>query len=605
FSFEGATMPAGVKRVYAKWSPMRFRVILDLNASDATFATGGQAATFRVDYLEQIQQSAVAGATRPGYSLAGWYLDPDFTVPFSFTEGITDQMYGMDMSYGELAPEDKHGTAPGGVPYDDSDKPEVRGIITIYAAWRKNTDGAAGVTIIYQANGGTFSSAYGGGSSYTDPTPYQPDSQVYSIEPPTPPAPTGDETQKTFAYWVIQRWDETSQSFVDTDEFAYIGAPFTADKDYARELIEYENDGVTIKTHTYTMQLRAEYKTSDEEAVPTHIYWYGNGNGQTFVRQDENLQINDAVAIPARGTINDRTGYDFKGWYKKSYSETEMQAMGGEVPTTYPCTEPNFIWYANGGYYSNAACTASCSQVAADEWLPYDNLYAVWAPHEYDVRFNANAPSGTTASGSMDNQHFVYGTAQNLTENAFTVTNYVFKGWATSRTGGVEYTDKKEVMNLTAEDGAIINLYAVWEKAQVKYTVEHYLLGMETKVADDTQTPDLEAGTQYTPNANTLKAETFYDTYAAYTLTANSTDPAQAITITTDGGTIKVYYTLPLTITATTASKPYDGTALAGSYTQSGALPDDADAIITALGTAPSIGPDVSTLTYTPDANAT
>lgn len=82
---------------------------------------------------------------------------------------------------------------------------------------------------------------------------------------------------------------------------------------------------------------------------------------------------------------------------------------------------------------------------------------------EYDVVFNANPPSGKEASGTMSNMHFVYGTEQNLTVNAYTVPGYTFTGWDTNPLGnGDFYTDGQLVDKLANVDGETVTLYAQW-----------------------------------------------------------------------------------------------------------------------------------------------
>ena len=84
-------------------------------------------------------------------------------------------------------------------------------------------------------------------------------------------------------------------------------------------------------------------------------------------------------------------------------------------------------------------------------------LLALWDANTYTVRFNANG-----GNGSMENQAFTYGVAQNLTDNAFTSDTAAFNGWSTTATGDVVYGDGYNALNLTAENNAIIDLYAVW-----------------------------------------------------------------------------------------------------------------------------------------------
>jgi uncharacterized repeat protein (TIGR02543 family) len=63
----------------------------------------------------------------------------------------------------------------------------------------------------------------------------------------------------------------------------------------------------------------------------------------------------------------------------------------------------------------------------------------------------------------MDSQDFTYGTAQNLTENAFTRTGYTFTGWNTRADGtGTGYADQANVSNLTTEKNGTVTLYAQW-----------------------------------------------------------------------------------------------------------------------------------------------
>ena len=50
-----------------------------------------------------------------------------------------------------------------------------------------------------------------------------------------------------------------------------------------------------------------------------------------------------------------------------------------------------------------------------------------------------------------------------LPATRFTRTDYTFTGWSTRPDGPVEYQNGQTVRNLTAEDGDVVNLYAVWK----------------------------------------------------------------------------------------------------------------------------------------------
>ena len=117
------------------------------------------------------------------------------------------------------------------------------------------------------------------------------------------------------------------------------------------------------------------------------------------------------------------------------------------------------------------------------------DLYAVWTP-AYTVTFAYN--DGTTAdttvaiacgtaigagaipqptrTGYTFDGWFAGDTA--LTANAFTRAGHDFRGWNTSASGSsVQYTDGAAVKNLSAENNAVVKLYAVWAGQPVQVTV--------------------------------------------------------------------------------------------------------------------------------------
>ena len=108
-------------------------------------------------------------------------------------------------------------------------------------------------------------------------------------------------------------------------------------------------------------------------------------------------------------------------------------------------------------------------------------LYAKWIPITYYVKFNAN-----DGSGSMSNQTFTYGTAQNLTANAFTRTGYTFAGWNTKADGsGTNYADKASVNSLSTTNDETVNLYAQWTKVHtITWKVNGQQYGEKQEVVD-------------------------------------------------------------------------------------------------------------------------
>lgn len=94
------------------------------------------------------------------------------------------------------------------------------------------------------------------------------------------------------------------------------------------------------------------------------------------------------------------------------------------------------------------------SQVAADFAASKPSVVA------YTVAFDGNgATGGTTASQTLTS-----GQQAALTANGFTKPGYQFRGWATSASGAVVYTDKQTVGDLASSAGATVTLYAVWNR---------------------------------------------------------------------------------------------------------------------------------------------
>jgi uncharacterized repeat protein (TIGR02543 family) len=122
-----------------------------------------------------------------------------------------------------------------------------------------------------------------------------------------------------------------------------------------------------------------------------------------------------------------RTGYDFAGWYTEPVGGTDFSSsLNGTVDIVSDTT-----------------------------------LYAHWVPHTYKVHFNGNGSTG----GSMGDQTLTYDVSANLNANAFTRSRHTWKGWSTNSDGtGAQYSDRQSVRNLTATNGAVINLYAKWER---------------------------------------------------------------------------------------------------------------------------------------------
>ncbi len=154
-----------------------------------------------------------------------------------------------------------------------------------------------------------------------------------------------------------------------------------------------------------------------------------DGSGTTTTT---NVDAGGSITVGS-GTSFSRTGYTLTNWRLNNAS--------------------------TGTVYSTGATYGSISAAAT--------FYAQWTANTYTVHFDANG-----GTGSMSNQNFTYGVAQDLTANAFTRSGYDFAGWATSENGAVVYADEEEVSNLSSTNGATVDLYAKWTAHEITITLD-------------------------------------------------------------------------------------------------------------------------------------
>ena len=579
-SYTFTTMPEGGITVYAKWRKIEYRVFLHpgVPTSETSFGDpsspygmGGQKTSFRVAYGESIDN---INAKREDYDLIGWYVDPQFNTPFSFDAYVmNDNTVGLDDYDKDRSTETNTYGNPTESTNKDADRFWITKSLDLYAKWSAKLIGAEGITVLYDAGEGSNAPF---APNHTDPLLYKDNTNAVAGA-----ASTAPDTDLKFRYWVVQKWN--GSAFEDTNVHVYPGDTFTIKKNDAQVV---ENAGSTAEnpSYTYTVKVRAEYGPADAE-TPTHIYWYAN-NGTQNKKADDNLKINEAVDIEP-STLFSYTGYKFKGWAR--YEENEAPASPKDDSKLWLVLQDGKFYEKKNGVVS----TTEAKQVACDEKNPYHDLYAVWEPINYTVHFDKNA---TDATGTMADQAFEYDETKALTSNAFFRPSYKFLGWSTDANATTAaYTNNQQVKNLTAEDGATVTLYAVWELDTATVTVHHYLKGTTTKVAED-DVDQKTIGTEVDPS--TVPAATsFLDTYSSYTLTKDSTDPTATVTVTANGAEITLYYTLPLTITVADKTSTYNGAAQYGYGLNVDEKDDQNNPVVTVEGLL--TGDSISELNYT------
>lgn len=161
--------------------------------------------------------------------------------------------------------------------------------------------------------------------------------------------------------------------------------------------------------------------------------------------QDNLYDVRQGLSNFPKGTVTYASEYVY------------IQLVGTELPPA-----PTKTGYTFTGWYTDEACT---NKYTEDKVYGDITLYAGFQANTYEIKFNANSGSGTMANEAM-----TYDQAKALTANVFTKDHYQFKGWATSADGEVVYANNAEVNNLTTEDAATVELFAVWQRSEVCVT---------------------------------------------------------------------------------------------------------------------------------------
>lgn len=319
-------------------------------------------------------------------------------------------------------------------------------------------------TVSYDANGGTGAPAAQKKKvgtpltlSYTTPTR---DGYVFQGWAPSNSATTAqytpggtynvDANMTLYAVW-------KRNSYVITyNANGGVNAPSTTIKNHGqdvristteptREGYSFAGWGTTPTDTTANYQANALYKTDADITLyaiwvelPTYTIKY-DANGGQGVPASQKKTLN--IPLDLRTSVPTRAYHTFLGW---------ATSPNATQPAFQPGDKLNF----NGDL----------------------TLYAVWEGYPYKVVYRANGGTGT-----MENQNFVYGTAQNLTKMAYTREGYDFMGWAVSSVDNtVVYNDEQQVINLTTTKNGTVYLYAVW---RASFTVTYNVNGGTSSVA--------------------------------------------------------------------------------------------------------------------------
>ncbi|SMC74225.1 InlB B-repeat-containing protein, partial [Aristaeella lactis] len=374
------TMPVGGIKVYAKWRQIQYRVFLQMNPPAEGVEVDWGSSVINDNFRKEIGGSvSVYTGIAAGYAFVGWYNHKDGSL---FDADITS----LDDSITEEYPLDEKRA------YGDGNRFWINRKLVLYPKWRVALVGADGINVVYDredpAVGGTGTIK---GGKYVD-----------TAEANAIPGVAAPKAGYQFAYWIMKKPDGS-----EYEDPIYAGQPFTvlAENAVEERLVDengnaiyvqdaqghyldengkiidegapgWEND--RIQRREYTITLRAKY-IPIEGPASTHISWFMNDGTEAFHTdgdEEHPLQVNVGVDVqnaPARD------GYQFIGWafVPEDGADSETWESNSEN-WTQNLTEPD-IYYQDGHYYKKDTET-EITQIAADENLPYDAVFAVWQP---------------------------------------------------------------------------------------------------------------------------------------------------------------------------------------------------------------------------------
>lgn len=244
---------------------------------------------------------------------------------------------------------------------------------------------------------------------------------------------------------------------------------------------------------------------------------------------DKNLNYISSATCKVTVTANTYTvTYDANGGTGAPSNQTKVYGEPLQLSSVTPIkTGYSFsTWYGNARYYSPGSIYNENAGIV---------LKAIWKANTYTVKYNANGGTGTMANSSH-----TYDTSKALTANGFTKTGYSFAGWSTSSAAtATQYADKESVKNLTATNGATVNLYARWKPNT--YRVVYNANGGTGTTASSSHTYDTAKA--LTANGFTREGYTFLGWSINASATAVTYSDKQSVKnlTATNGGTVTLY----------------------------------------------------------------
>ncbi len=289
----------------------------------------------------------------------------------------------------------------------------------------------------------------------------------YNTPPRAPLALMWDSSNSAFVQLQSQAWQPTTGTGTDKDGYIYWGWPEDSyvgsnsfDETAADCVAQFSINGTL---HDASNLLVKDSNGSVESFIsgsaPYDVYGLQVGSGisvSLFAQDSEGIAGTSLRSGVAPYTI---TLLGNGGQYNGADTH-QLYLQGGST-----ITKDDLAIFQKQGYKISGWCDSN-GAISFPYTVKNDvTLYAQWDANKYSVQFYPNG-----GSGDLPTRTFTYDTAENLPSNQFSKSGYTFVGWATSSTGSVVYPDGSSILNLTAVNGGMVSLYAIWGNSVTDFT---------------------------------------------------------------------------------------------------------------------------------------
>lgn len=205
---------------------------------------------------------------------------------------------------------------------------------------------------------------------------------------------------------------------------------------FSREMNHHQND----------------WSENEEKEVSTNTYFYAQTKKNKVTHTSGGFQLGDDEGVEEI-TSTDPVQCEIGEVYNGQMQATSCTIDSGNLPTITPKPGYHIVgWIPEGGNPSDAR-----PNITLDE--DGKTYYPITVKNSYVIKYyDGDMEKGSTAVEVGESIVLANQEALGLTKNG-----YHLKGWTkTKGSQTVEYQSQEEVRDLTLEEGAIIQLYAVW-----------------------------------------------------------------------------------------------------------------------------------------------